>query len=75
MIKQTVDNYVLQIQEEKDDKLQKDMKVGATLVNSLMDLYNDQDKVCIECFDNNPNFKFLLGKSYEEGINKEGLVS
>lgn len=40
----------------------------------MIALFNDHDKICGECFDNNPNFRFLLNKAFEEEINKEGMV-
>lgn len=48
--------------------------MGPGLVNQLMDFYSEQDKICIDCFDNNPNFRFLLTKAFEEEINKESVV-
>lgn len=48
--------------------------MGPGLVNQLMDFYSEQDKICIDCFDNNPNFRFLLTKAFEEEINKENVV-
>ncbi len=42
-------------------------------MNQLIELFNDQDKVCVECFDPNPNFRFLLNKAFEEEINKDNV--
>lgn len=42
-------------------------------MNQLIELFNEQDRVCVECFDNNPNFRFLLNKAFEEEINKENV--
>ena len=48
--------------------------MGPGLVNQLMDFFSEQDKICVDCFDNNPNFRFLLTKAFEEEINKESVV-
>ena len=48
---------------------------GPDLINNLIGLFNKQDKICAECFDNSPNFRFLLNKAFEEEINKEDMVS
>jgi len=39
-----------------------------------MEFYSEQDKICADCFENSPNFRFLLTKSFEEEINKEAVV-
>lgn len=48
---------------------------GPKLVDMLISLYNQMDRICQECFDNSPNFKFLLNKAFEEEMNKTNLVS
>lgn len=47
---------------------------GPKLIDMLISLYNQQDRICLECFDNSPNFKFLLNKAFEDEMNKSGLV-
>lgn len=74
------DEYVKLINDEQDEKVQKRLKVvrfclkqGPQLVNTLIELFTEQDTICTECFDNNPNFRFLLNKAFEEEINKDGM--
>lgn len=40
----------------------------------MIELFTEQDRICVECFDSNPNFRFLLHKSFEDEINKENMV-
>lgn len=47
---------------------------GPKLIDMLISLYNKMDRICQECFDSSPNFKFLLNKAFEEEINKSNLV-
>lgn len=48
---------------------------GPKLIDMLISLYNQQDRICSECFDSSPNFKFLLNKAFEEEMNKSALVN
>lgn len=40
-----------------------------------MELFKEQERVCTDCFENNPNFKFLLNKAFEEEINIDTPVN
>jgi hypothetical protein len=47
---------------------------GPKLIDLLIALYNQQDRICHECFDGSPNFKFLLNKAFEDEMNRSNLV-
>ena len=43
-------------------------------MQTFIELYQEQDRICAECFDNNVNFKFILNKAFEDGLNRETSV-